>query len=318
VQNFYWIDCVDRHDELIKDALIGSIKDVYDPIAKDVGVNIHLVDGDDITVGCGQSPFLDHPEHGDLLSLPGKCYVSSYHPDAFANQLLEIIYRQIDSSKMELVNRVEGFPLIEKDKLFGLTLASKLNFPLIPSVIANKMASECTIDEIAEKRLGGYPLIYKPNDLFAGIGIQTIENRSDYVAKISNPLSGRPHLLQKKIDIVTDYRVYLVDAKVVSCQARFPVDGKGLANVTQGASSEFVTAPESISGLSEQMAKELKARYLCVDWLYDGSTYFYSEIETAGGFSGLPETERRKLALKFFKVSKNGGKDEKFKLLCER
>src|SRR5262249_2286006 len=143
----------------------------------------------------------------------------------------------------------------------------------------------------AEQIVGPYPMFIRPRDLTSGLGKKTINDRAGLRKYLEKPpYPGRVYIVQPYIEIKAEYRVYLDGCEIVACRRREPLEG-GRSCATPGA----------VWASSRSLAEYMETTYLCVDWLWDGSEFWFCEFETGGGFSELSEPDRSRVAAAFFR-----------------
>ena len=108
-------------------------------------------------------------------------------------------------------------------------------------------------------------------------------------------------MLQQFVDIRADVRIFCAEGRVLCGMWRIPAQKDGLGNLFQGARAETRSdIPSGLASVCVKIAKHLDASYLCIDFLYDGQTFYFSEIETGGGFASLDDVHRLRVAQMFF------------------
>ncbi len=57
----------------------------------------------------------------------------------------------------------------------------------------------------------------------------------------------------------------------------------GLANISQGGTSEIVDLPKGLKEYVDIVIDKIDIPYFCADFLFDGEEYWFSEVELDGG-----------------------------------
>ena len=108
------------------------------------------------------------------------------------------------------------------------------------------------------------------------------------------------YLIQPFIADARDYRVYMEGGRYLACLERVAPEKCYLASISQSGKGRAITPPDDIIKMSTQIAEKMTTGYICIDWLVSKGKTWFSEIESGGGFSGLPEKERKVVAKSFF------------------
>lgn len=295
----FWIDSFAGYPAEIVDASRHVYEALYANYVGSFGHRFHFIDSASLRIMTGAQAGLWHDELGNLLEYDGAAYVGLIHPDPVIEERQETIYRLIAAwPHMLLMNYTAAFPMVCKDKFIGIEIARSLGLNVPPTALID---SHCGITGDAATMaaaVGGYPLFIRPNNLTGGMGAQSLADHDELQRFLQvPPFPGKSYLLQPELTIAVDYRVYLEDDRIVGCRARRPMHGKLTTTVDGGGS---VAVPEAIQQPSQLLARHLQTRYLCVDWLWNGETYWFCEFETGGGFKDLDQPDRDRVAAAFF------------------
>ncbi|MFK4583652.1 ATP-grasp domain-containing protein [Bradyrhizobium ottawaense] len=295
MKNLYWIDSFEGYPSTMDGPIKTSI-DVYNNLyclyTEALGYRFRLVRLEDMYIASGERPTAQHTEYGNILAEDGAAYVGLIHPDLQKERKLESLYRLIASSKnVKLLNYTPKFPMVCKDKFRGVDIARELGLHVLNTALLGAEGSTPSQLDFAEQTVGTYPMFVRPRDLTSGLGKKTVNDRNGLQRYIENPpFPGRIFIIQPCISIVAEYRVYLDGCEIVASRKRVPLqEGKWCAT------------PDSIRKGSRSLAEYLETTYLCVDWLWDGSDFWFCEFETGGGFSELSEPYRSRVAAAFFR-----------------
>lgn len=296
---FYWIDSYAEYDRSLSASVKEKLASSYAPLAKLSGCDFEVVDIKDIEIKFGDECVLYNGQN--LLEAKNKFYVNICNPSARKEKLLESLYRLLFVSKNAiLVNTSSYAMMVDKDKTFAINIAATLGFNTIPTTIITE-----PIDTIitAQKIIGlyGEKLVIKPKELLAGLGVSFVNTKQELLAFLENTkFNSRDFVVQPLIAVKADHRVVVCNYKAVGCLSRYPKEGSYLANISQGGTSRTSIPSGEMKEKSEQIANKIGASFLCVDWLEDDEDMYFSEIETAGGFTDLSLEIRDEVARCFF------------------
>jgi glutathione synthase/RimK-type ligase-like ATP-grasp enzyme len=129
-----------------------------------------------------------------------------------------------------------------------------------------------------------FPAIVKPTGWCAGWGICMAHNLEDLRGLLSLAQGGettmaiQPYLGPNTID----FRVFMVDGKPHTVARRTPPPGAYVANFGRGGGIEYVPVPTELADALDYFAAKLPIPFLCVDFLFDGERFWFSEIEPDG------------------------------------
>ena len=84
-------------------------------------------------------------------------------------------------------------------------------------------------------------------------------------------------------DGTIDYRVYVVDGEPYATMQRTPEPGSPVSNASRGGDMAFPPTPPELVEATAYFAEKLPdVPFFCVDFLYDGERYWFSELEPDG------------------------------------
>ncbi|MEU9132052.1 hypothetical protein AB0D08_28770 [Kitasatospora sp. NPDC048540] len=129
-----------------------------------------------------------------------------------------------------------------------------------------------------------YPAIVKPSGWCGGGGINLARSREDIRGLASLAQGGDTTLVVQPYlgDGTVDYRVYVVDGKPYAVMKRIPLPGSPVANASRGGIMEFPPVPAELAAATAYFAERLPIPFFCVDFLFDGERYWFSELEPDG------------------------------------
>jgi hypothetical protein len=295
MRDFYWIDSFEGYPEMMAGPIKTSLdiyNNLYSTYTEALGYKFRLVRLEDIYIASDDGTIAQHREFGNILAKDGAAYVGLIHPDLQKERKQESLYQLIASSKnVRLLNHTPKFPMVCKDKFRGVTIAREQGLRVLTTALLGAADSTPSQLDFAEQTVGSYPMFIRPRDLTSGLGKRTINDREGLRKYIDHPpFPGRMLIVQPCISIKAEYRVYLHGCEIIACRKREPLeDGSSCAT------------PDAIREGSRALAEYLETTYLCIDWLWNGSEFWFCEFETGGGFSELSEPDRSRVAAAFFR-----------------
>jgi glutathione synthase/RimK-type ligase-like ATP-grasp enzyme len=137
-----------------------------------------------------------------------------------------------------------------------------------------------------------FPAIVKPAGWCSGWGICMAHNVEDLRGLLSLAQGGETTLVCQPFlgHDTTDYRVYLVGGEPLAVLRRTPRAGAYVGNIGRGGMEEYVDLPDELADALPYFAKKIPIPFLCVDFLFDGTRFWLSEIEPDGVISS-PDRE---------------------------
>ena len=295
MNNFYWIDSFNGYPKIMDDVIRTSLETyigLYGTYTEALGYKFRLVHLEDLDIASGEAPTVHHKEYGNILAQQGAAYVGLIHPDLQTERKQELLYRLIaNSTNVRLLNYTSKFPMVCKDKFRGLGIARKLGLQVLPTALLGPKGFTPPQMDFAERIVGSYPMFIRPLDLTSGLGKKVINDRVGLRRYLENPpFPGRLYIVQRWLLVEAEYRVYVDGCEIVACRKREPLEH-----------GKLCTIPDALLEGSRNLAKYLETTYLCVDWLWNGSEFWFCEFETGGGFSELSEPHRSRVAAAFFR-----------------
>jgi glutathione synthase/RimK-type ligase-like ATP-grasp enzyme len=298
MKNLFWIDSFTGYDEAL---IQESYKIYYDNYAEHVLRFDHkfiILPLDQIHISYNSVMQVVHPEYGNLLDKDCAVFVGVVHPDPAVEKRLETLYRLFSFSKrVKMINKSPIYPMICKDKMLGYQLASEHQLNILPTYLYCPTEFKGKNCKEIKTLLGDYPWFCRPSDLIASLGTLIIKSESDFDHFTKNiPIKGKSYIIQPFITIKQEFRIYLWDSKSIACRVK---DNTKLNKFSKPQRSS-VPVPSFIINDSETFAQYVGLPYLCLDWLYDGENYWFSELETAGGFKEIDLETQKVIADAFF------------------
>jgi hypothetical protein len=135
-----------------------------------------------------------------------------------------------------------------------------------------------------------FPAIVKPTGWCAGWGICLARDAEDLRGILSLAQGGDTAVVCQPYlgDGTSDYRVFVIDGEPLAVNHRFPAPGAYVANTGRGGGREFLPVPDELVEPARWFASKLRVPFVCVDFLFDGERYWFSEIEL-DGVIGCPD-----------------------------
>ena len=175
---------------------------------------------------------------------------------------------------------------LNNDKLATVLFLRDSPVPPIPSV---RIATGPDLgSRTYEPVLAGvtYPAIVKPVGWCSGWGVCLARNEEDLRNLLSLAQGGdTPVVVQPFLGAnLVDYRVTVVDGEPHTVVRRTPKAGSLTANYGTG-NYAFGTLPEELRPAVAHFARRMPVPYFCIDFLFDGERYWFSEIELDGAIA---------------------------------
>jgi hypothetical protein len=130
-----------------------------------------------------------------------------------------------------------------------------------------------------------YPAILKPAGWCGGGGVNIAHSSEDVRGLVSLAQGGDTTMVAQPYlgDGTIDYRVYVVDGEPYAVMKRTPEPGSPVSNASRGGDMAFPPIPPELVEATAYFAKKLPdVPFFCVDFLYDGERYWFSELEPDG------------------------------------
>lgn len=129
-----------------------------------------------------------------------------------------------------------------------------------------------------------YPAIVKPAGWCGGGGVNLARSADDIRGLASLAQGGdTPLVIQPYLgDGTVDHRVYVIDGKPYGTLRRTPEPGSPVANASRGGTMEFSSTPAELAEATAYFAEKLPIPFFCIDFLFDGERFWFSELEPDG------------------------------------
>ncbi|GAA3167315.1 ATP-grasp domain-containing protein [Nonomuraea roseoviolacea] len=173
---------------------------------------------------------------------------------------------------------------IANDKLATVLFLRDSPVPPVPTVRigtgrdTGKYLYEAALGELT------YPAIVKPSGWCGGGGVNLARDAEEIRGLASLAQGGDTALVVQPYlgDGTVDYRVYVVDGEPYAVMKRIPQPGSPVANASRGGAMEFPEVPAELAAATAYFAARLPIPFFCVDFLFDGERYWFSELEPDG------------------------------------
>lgn len=174
---------------------------------------------------------------------------------------------------------------IVQDKLATILFLKDSPVPVIPTVrIGPGRDLGFHLHEPALRRVT-FPAIVKPTGWCAGWGVNLAKDAEAVQGLLSlaqggeTPLAIQPYLGPDTVDL----RVYLVDGEPHTVAQRSPAPEGYVGSLGRDGRAQYAPLPAELAEPLKWFAAKIPIPYLCVDFLFDGDRYWFSEIEPDGG-----------------------------------
>lgn len=129
-----------------------------------------------------------------------------------------------------------------------------------------------------------YPAILKPAGWCGGGGVNLARSAEDVRGLVTLAQGGDTTMVAQPYlgDGTIDYRVYVVDGEPYALLRRTPEPGSPVANASRGASMDFPPVPPELAEATAYFAEKLPIPFFCIDFLFDGERFWFSELEPDG------------------------------------
>lgn len=129
----------------------------------------------------------------------------------------------------------------------------------------------------------GYPVVVKPASWGSGKGVIRADDEPELLMALRLASAGELTMVVQPFlapaGELADIRVYCVDREPAGALRRTVGSGGTVANVTSGGRAELAAVPPELRERATAIAAWLDTPWLAVDFLFDGRTYYLSEVE---------------------------------------
>ncbi len=223
---------------------------------------------------------------GELVTPRDTLFITSlyslpYHAQDVFNQYA--LYAVLEQCGFYLPNPPWLSPIVN-DKLATILFLKDSPIPPVPTIrigTGRDLGHRLYEPVLAKME---FPVIVKPVGWCAGWGICMAHNIEDLRGLLSLAQGGETTLaIQPYLGANTiDFRVFMVDGKPHTVARRTPPTGAYVANYGRGGGVEYVPVPYQLADALDYFAERVPVPFLCVDFLFDGERFWFSEIEPDG------------------------------------
>jgi glutathione synthase/RimK-type ligase-like ATP-grasp enzyme len=174
---------------------------------------------------------------------------------------------------------------IANDKLATLLYLRDTPVPTIPTIRVGtgpdvgKHLYETALANVT------YPAIVKPAGWCGGGGVNLARSSEDIRGLATLAQGGDTTLVVQPYlgDGTIDYRVYVIDGQPYShVLRRTPEPGSPVSNASRGGIMDFPETPPELIAATAYFAEKLPIPFYCIDFLFDGERFWFSELEPDG------------------------------------
>lgn len=165
-----------------------------------------------------------------------------------------------------------------------------------------------------------FPLLVKPASWGGGIGVTLAHNLME-LRSILGLASGfdcamiiQPWISSEQL---VDYRIFFIKGKPHTILARRSQQGNIVANLNRGGIAELVEMPDGLLSPALLAGQLIHLPFFCLDFLFDGQTYWLSEVELDGGILNVDREKMQRLFIDRFNAY-DDAHEEWLKTLGER
>ncbi len=181
------------------------------------------------------------------------------------------------------------------DKFFGNSFFSSIAIPTPKTVFVNTFKDH-KIERLVNY-VGGYPCVIKANVGSMGSGVEMANSvneikefiRKKMEARVDVPFRRGSFILQEfiKESAGTDFRVLVLDGKILGAIKRTAQNGDFKANVSLGGKAEIIKIDKEMKKMVKKIMKKGKIFYAGIDFIKSNRGYLALEINTSAQFKGF-------------------------------
>jgi len=188
-----------------------------------------------------------------------------------------------------------GLALLLDDK-FCSNAFFTANKIMTPKTVLINHPAEKNIEEMV-KIVGGYPVVFKKSKSSTGKYVEIAKSTKEVLYFIEKffgkqmimPFRESSYILQEfiKESAGTDFRVLVLDGKILGGIKRSSADGDFRANVSLGGKAEIIEVDDDLKKMSLKIAKKGDLFYAGIDFIKRGDEYLAIEVNTSAQFEGF-------------------------------
>lgn len=278
------------YEENFVQKIFEAIKEKYTDIAHKLGHTFEFIEATDL-IPCPDSStksgvslkFLDGRDFTQSFDATFVNYSSINIP---VSHHLNYIHQTLITNNFRVINNL----LIDKSKYDTFLLMRSMGIKTIPTIFLPTIPSmKAAFVKNIENEFGLYPFLLKPDDLFGGIGVTLIKSKDELSSIIDICSQGqRKFILQKfiKSKIQSDTRCYVIDGQIIVAYKRTNSESI-LSNISGGGTAKKFEATNEMKSACKKIHSKFKLKYFAADFIESENDYILSEIELAGGWTGV-------------------------------
>jgi glutathione synthase/RimK-type ligase-like ATP-grasp enzyme len=261
--------------------------DMYAEVANEMGLSWTLQSPDSITVN-NLNKGKPQVYVGDELVTPeDTLFITALY--SLPYQAMDVFNQYAIYAVLEQLGFYLPFPPwlspIANDKLATLLYLADAPVPTIPTMRigtgpnVGKHVYEVALDNVT------YPAIVKPSGWCGGGGVNLARSAEDIRGLVTLAQGGDTTLVVQPYlgEGAVDYRVYVIDGKAHShVLRRTPHPGSPVSNASRGGIMDFPETPRELVEAAAYFAAKLPIPFFCIDFLWDGQRFWFSELEPDG------------------------------------
>jgi hypothetical protein len=260
--------------------------DLYADVAAELGLTWSRHAPDEITVdGLDAGKPVVYVD-GEMVTPEDTLFITALY--SLPYQSMDIFNQYAVYAVLEQLGFYLPFPPslspIANDKAATMLFFADSPVPTIPTIRfgcgpdVGKYAYEVALSGLT------YPAIIKPSGWCGGGGVNLAHSAEDVRGLATLASGGDTTLVAQPYlgDGTIDYRVYVVDGEPYAMMQRTPEPGSPVANASRGGSMSFPPIVPELAEATAYFAARLPIPFFCLDFLYDGERYWFSELEPDG------------------------------------
>jgi ribosomal protein S6--L-glutamate ligase len=187
--------------------------------------------------------------------------------------------------------------LVLSNKFYANSFFYNNDIPTPKTVLINYPTKE-RIREMV-KTIGGFPAILKKSEGSTGAYVRLVNSADEALQTMKEffhkemimPFRVSSYILQEFIgeSAGEDFRVIVLNGKVLGGIKRKSIDGDFRANVSLGGEAEIIEVDKEMKEMALKIAKEGKLFYAGIDFIKSDRGYLALEINTSSQFKGFEE-----------------------------
>lgn len=194
-----------------------------------------------------------------------------------------LIIHYINKHNKHILNEKVATKMLFYDKLFQHYLLSQNNIPIVDSFLYTGHQFPESLFSTLKK-----PFIVKKIEGSRGLQVHQVRYKKDMFKLIDRYGQGNI-LVQKYFQNIKDYRIIVINNKVVGGIERIAKKDEFRANVALGATTRAIQVPKKMQGLAIQSAKVFNAEFAGVDIAEYKGKYFVLEVNIFPMFEGFQQ-----------------------------